>query len=151
MVRRILLALGLGSLVGLLVGCQPSTIVESPSPDGRSIALIKSHFAFDGPSHSLWLAGAAGEVLLERLGEDTHWASDVAWSQDSELVGFLVRDDQVLVYDRDRGRLVADIEVPDHTTSLRSLVVEDGAVKVRFEGCEAGPNGSTDCEALARR
>lgn len=78
----------------------PRTHTTSPSPDGRHTAYVRQGFSVDPPDDHLYLGATGGTTkLLMNLAPDADWCRTIIWSTDSRKVGFLIRDQQLAVFD----------------------------------------------------
>jgi hypothetical protein len=116
----------------------PRTHTTAVSPDGRYTAFVHQELNPDPPDDHLYLgpSGGAARRLMD-LAPDSDWCRTIVWSSDSRLVGFLVRDQRLAVFEAATGRRIAEV----------TLVVADG-----YPGSQAArhvvlhPNGEISFE-----
>lgn len=156
---RFLLAVGL--CITLAAGCHvsedflPRTHTTSTSPDGRYRAFVRQAFNIDPPDDHLYLAPAgAGPRHLMRLAPDADWCQTIIWTSDSRRVGFLIRDQQLAVFDAATAEHVAMLPLvkadgyPGRQGARDVSFGGDGRV-VSFERFERGSNRSLGREATS--
>lgn len=119
-----------------------------PSPDGRYVAVVKTHWSPDPPAESLWLGGS-GERLerLETLGEDQDWCSEIVWAEGSGAVAFVVTGTRALVVEpeaRDRRRVIPLVAEDDYPSSreARTVRFSEKGESLVFRDCA---RGGSDC------
>ena len=141
------LSLILALAMAVLAGCGPAVVLDLPSPDGKRIAEVHSHWSIDPPAQSLWLRlSREGESWkLANLEPDVDWCNEIVWSPDSSRVGFLIRGARLDVYDARKGDRLESITLvePDGYPGSREAravrFLEDGS-GVRFRECVRGGN-----------
>jgi hypothetical protein len=78
----------------------PRTHTTSASPDGRHTAFVRQGLSVDPPDDHLYLGATGGTTRrLMNLAPDADWCRTIIWSTDSRKVGFLIRDQQLAVFD----------------------------------------------------
>lgn len=139
---------GLALLAFGAAGCGGKVVSHAVSPDGRRVAEVRSHWSLDPPSQSLWLAPSPAERprRIARLGGDTDWCDEIAWSPDGSRVAFLIRGAFLDVYNAADGRRLVRhnlVELDGYPGSREARHVKLLAGGVfEFEDCR---RESSDC------
>jgi hypothetical protein len=159
MLRRFSVLLTVGLSIGLTAGCQiardllPRTHTTSTSPDGRYTAFVRQALNNDPPDDHLYLApaGAAPRRLMD-LAPDADWCRTIIWTSDSRRVGFLIRDQQLAVFDAATAEQVAMlvlVKADGYPGSQGARDVSFDGRAVSFERFERGSNRSLGREAAS--
>lgn len=126
-------------------------IARVPSPDNRYIAEVRSQWAIDPPSHSLWLYSERGGAPREiaHLGEDSEWCDQVIWSRDATKVAFLINGVHLDIYDVAVQQLLTRLPLVDvdgypSSRVARKVRFTDVGAGVEFDDCLRSNN---DCKA----
>ena len=139
-------AVVLASLIG--AGCQakrdwlPRTHTVSVSPDGRHAAFVRQGLNIDPPDDYLFLGEGRGRArCLMHLAPDSDWCRTIVWTQDSRLVAYLVRDQQLAIFDTATFEHVAMLPLVradgyPGSEGARHVVLDDGGRAVSFERFE---------------
>lgn len=132
----------------------PRTHTASTSPDGRYTAFVRQGLSIDPPDDHLYL-GATGTAprLLMSLAPDADWCRTIVWTADSRRVGFLVRDQQLAVFDTATAEHVAMLSLVKAdgypgSQGARDIVLGAGG-RVSFERFERAGNRSLGRETAA--
>lgn len=130
----------------------PRIAVEELSPNGMHRAWVKNHLSLDPPAQSLWIrdlgTNEASRVLL--LSEDQDWCNTIVWAEDSTAVLFLVQDARAVVYDPQRGRILADEWLVAHdggypsNKCARAVAFGTGSRTLVFRECHRRGEGCSD-------
>lgn len=97
------------ALAALNCGYEPVHL-RSPSPDGRTIAEVRSRFTLDPPAQSLWIkTPEEAPKKLANLQEDSEWCEKIVWSPDSSKVAFLITGLRLDVYNLRNLSLVSSV------------------------------------------
>lgn len=106
-----------------VAGCQlandllPRTHTTSTSPDGRYVAFVDQDLNPDPPDDHLYLGRTDERARhLMALAPDLDWCRSIFWSPNSRLVGFLINEQRLAVFDVTTGSLI----------QVRELVKADG-------------------------
>jgi hypothetical protein len=106
-----------------LAACQlandllPRTHTTSTSPDRRYVAFVHQDLNPDPPDDHLYLGRTDERARhLMALAPDMDWCRSIVWSPDSRIVGFLINEQRLAVFDVTSGSLI----------QVRELVKADG-------------------------
>jgi hypothetical protein len=95
----------------------PRTHTTSTSPDGRYVAFVHQELNSDPPDDHLYLGGTGGRARhLMALAPDADWCRSIFWSPGSRIVGFLINEQRLAVFDVAAGSLI----------QMREIVKADG-------------------------
>jgi hypothetical protein len=132
----------------LLAGCRatrdflPNSHTLSTSPDGRFTAFVRQGFNIDPPDDHLYLGDSRGRLrCLMHLAPDADWCRTIVWTRDSRLVGFLIRDQRLAVFDATTFEHVAMLPLVaadgyPGSEGARNVVFEDAGRLVTFQRFE---------------
>ena len=86
----------------------PRTHTRAASPDGRFEATVYQGLNPDPPDDHLYLAvpGRRAQRLMS-LAPDADWCRTIVWSPDSRMVGFLINEQRLAVFDTGTATLAA--------------------------------------------
>ena len=95
----------------------PRTHTTSTSPDGRYVAFVHQDLNTDPPDDHLYLGGTDERARhLMALAPDMDWCRSIFWSPNSRIVGFLINEQRLAVFDVTTKSLI----------QTRELVKADG-------------------------
>jgi hypothetical protein len=149
-----ILAAGLLTVALAASGCgHKNVVLRTPSPDGQQAAEVRSHWALDPPSQSLWIQNE-GEAprKLAKLGEDSEWCEQILWRPDSSKVAFLINGVRLDVYDAKGANLIKQVSLvpPDRdpgSRQARDVRFSPAGDVVEFRDCS---RSQPDCKPLQR-
>jgi hypothetical protein len=147
-------------VVASAAGCRmsrdflPRTHTQATSPDGRYVAFVRQGFSIDPPDDHLYLAAAgAAPRRLMSLAPDADWCQTIIWTSDSRHVAFLVRDQQLAVFDAATAEHIAMVVLvhadgyPGSQGARDVTLGTDG--RITFERFERATNRSLGRESTA--
>lgn len=126
--------------------CWPDEALRVASPDGSAAAVVVALPSLDPPRQVVKLERGGEETVLLRLGEDSDWVDEVAWTDDGHLVGFLITGRRLAVFDAFTAGRVADLDLlagRRHDGSFpwaQDLSFGDQRRTVRFRVCRDEPS-----------
>jgi hypothetical protein len=120
----------------------PRTHTRSVSPDGRHTAIVRQGLNNDPPDDHLFLVtnGRATRKLMD-LAPDADWCHSIIWTPDSRLVGFVISDVRVAVFDAGTERLHAIVPLIDQgccggPQEARDVAFSADGTRISFERVE---------------
>jgi hypothetical protein len=134
------LALGLAAVVAS-AGCQlardllPRTHTSSRSPDGRHLAFVYQGLNPDPPADHLYLGPVNRSARhLRALAPDADWSRTIVWSSDSRMVGFVINEQRLALFDTASAREIATLTLvkadgyPGSEEARAISIANDGTV-----------------------
>jgi hypothetical protein len=132
-------------LIAATAGCAapppPYVAVSKDAPDASRTAAVRLAPCGTAWCEGLWLGtDAASATLLATLAPDREHAGEIAWSNDSRRVAFLINGQQLRIYDAQTrapaGQL--DLVPADATPSTRiarGVTFSDNGAAITFDDC----------------